>query len=226
MNHLYKKTSAALFIAVALTGTACGQNSKVKTITIINGDTTITEKEIGDKEIEKIEKHITMVISDDKESSEKKTIRKKVVVNGEEDRDADALAYAYSIGEGDGEDVEITTDENGKETRIIIKKGEKERSGSGNKRTVINRSRNDEKMEGESINLNLNITGNAAKIEAETNSKEPLHISILDENGKQFFYETHKNGGKYSKEIKLEKGTYFLNLIQNKKSTTDKIIIK
>jgi hypothetical protein len=81
-------------------------------------------------------------------------------------------------------------------------------------------------MEEESINLNLNINGNAAKIEAETGSKDPLHISILDENGKQFFYETHKNGGKYSKEIKLEKGIYFLNLIQNKKSTTDKIIIK
>jgi hypothetical protein len=226
MNHLYKKTSAALFIAVALTGTACGQNSKVKTITIINGDTTITEKEIGDKEIEKIEKHITMVIRDDKEPSEKKTIRKKVVVNGEEDRDADAVAYAYSIGEGDGENVEITTDENGKETRIIIKKGETERSGNGNKKTIIRRSATDEKIEGESINLNLNITGNAAKIEAETSSKEPLHISILDENGKQFFHETHKNGGKYSKEIKLEKGTYFLNLIQNKKSTTDKIIIK
>lgn len=226
MNHLYKKTSAALFIAVALTGTACGQNSKVKTITIINGDTTITENEIEDQGMEKIEKHISMVITDDKEPSEKRKIKKKVIVNGEKGIGADAMAYSYSIGEGDGEDVEITTDENGNETRIIIKKDGKEKSVSGNKRTLTKRSGHEEKMSGQSLNLNLNINGNVAKIEAETNSKEPLNVSILDENGKQFFYETHKNGGKYSKEIKLEKGTYFLNLIQNKKSTTDKIIIK
>ena len=53
----------------------------------------------------------------------------------------------------------------------------------------------------------------------------PVFI-ILDENGKQVHYDTQKAGGNYLKEIKLEKkGTYFLNIIQNKQSTTDKIII-
>jgi hypothetical protein len=227
MKFLYKKQALALLTVLAITGTACGQKAKVKTITIVNGDTTISEKEIGDKEIAEMEKHITMVINEDGDSG-KKVVRKKIIINGDDDKHADAMAYAYSIGEGDGEDVEITTDEDGKETRIIIKKDGDGKRDKDDKRTVVRRSRIiDREVEGrESLNLNINVNNNVAKIEVETGSKEPLNISILDENGKQTFYETHKSGGKYSKEIKLEKGTYFLNIIQNKKSTTDKIIIK
>ena len=54
-----------------------------------------------------------------------------------------------------------------------------------------------------------------------------MNVSVLDENGKQVFYDTQKVGGKYSKEIPLgKKGTYFLNFIQNKASTTEKIIVE
>ena len=82
-------------------------------------------------------------------------------------------------------------------------------------------------MENKSVSININVKGTSAKIDVETGSKEPLNVSILDENGKQVFYDSQKAGGKYSKEIPLEKkGTYFLNLIQNKVSTTEKIIVE
>ena len=77
------------------------------------------------------------------------------------------------------------------------------------------------------LNLNISIKNTTATIIVETNSKEALNINVLNENGKQIFYDTQKTGGKYNKEIPLgKKGTYFLNLIQNKKSTTEKIIIE
>jgi hypothetical protein len=228
MKLLYSKQAMAFLTAIALTGSACGQNPKVKTITIINGDTTISEKEIGDKEIAEIERQITMVINEDDDSSGKKKVIKKIIIDGDEEKKCDAMAFAYSIGEEHGDDVEITTDENGKETKIIVKKNTDGKSDKRDKSTVISRSRSssDDKTGKESMSLNINVTKNIAKVEVETSSKEPLNISILDENGKQVFYESHKSGGKYSKEIRLEKGTYFLNLIQNKKSTTDKIVIQ
>lgn len=225
MKLLYKR-AIAIFTVIALTGAACGQNAKVKTITIINGDTTISEKEIGDKEIADIEKQITMVINEDGDSSGKKKVIKKIIINSD-DKDDDAMAYAYGFGEQKGEDVEITTDDNGKETRIVIKKGDDDKEEHPAKKTVITRSMNSTSDKGkENMSLNISVKDNVAKVEVETSSKEALNISILDENGKQVFYDSQKTGGKYSKEIKLEKGTYFLNLIQNKKSTTDKIIIK
>jgi hypothetical protein len=227
MKFLYNKQAVAILTVIALTGSACGQNAKVKTITIVNGDTTISEKELGDKEIAEIEKQITMVINEDGDSSGKKVI-KKIIINGDDKKECDAMAFAYSIGEEKGDDVEIITDDNGKETKIIVKNGSDEKGERREKKTVISRSTNstDDKKGKESMNLNINVSRNLAKVEVETSSKEPLNISILDENGKQVFYETQKGGGKYSEEIKLEKGTYFLNLIQNKKSTTDKIVIQ
>ncbi|HEX8516371.1 MAG TPA: T9SS type A sorting domain-containing protein [Bacteroidia bacterium] len=227
MKLPYKKQAAALLTAIAITGSACGQKAKVKTMTIINGDTTISEKEIGDKEIAEFEKQITMVINEDGEDG-KKVIKKKIIINADDARHADAMAYAYSIGEGNGEDVEVTTDEDGKETRIVIKRDGDRKEGKDDKRTVVKRSRvmTDEAEGKGKMNLNIHVNNNIAKIEIETGSKEPLNISLLDENGKQTFYETQKAGGKYRKEIKLEKGTYFLNIIQNMESTTDKIIIK
>jgi len=75
MKNLYNKAlGASLLIAIAITGIACGQNAKVKTITIINGDTTISEKTIGTDEIAEIEKQITMVVSEDGKAGDKKVI--------------------------------------------------------------------------------------------------------------------------------------------------------
>lgn len=225
MKLLYKP-AISIFAVIAITSAACGQNTKIKTITIVNGDTTISEKEIGEKEIADIEKQITMVINEDGDSSGKKVV-KKIIINGDEDKDDDAMAYAYRLGDQKGEDVEITTDDNGKETKIIIKKGDGDKEEHKDKKTVISRSVSSTNDKGkESMSLNINVKDKVAKVDVETSSKEPLNISILDENGKQVFYDSQKTGGKYSKEIKLEKGTYFLNLIQNKKSTTDKIVIK
>lgn len=225
MKLQYKQFMAVLTV-IALTGAACGQNPKVKTITIINGDTTVSEKEIGDADIADIEKQITMVINEDGGPAGKKVV-KKIIINSDDNKSENAMAYAYSMSEEQGEDVEITTDDNGKETKIIIKKGDKEKGDDKSSKSVIRRSGSSSDKDGkENMRLSISVTNNVAKVEAESSSKEPLNISILDENGKQVFYDSQKGGGNYSKEIKLEKGTYFLNLVQNKKSTTDKIVIQ
>jgi hypothetical protein len=229
MKLLYTRQIPALLIFVALTGSACGQNAKIKTITITNGDTTISEKEIGDNDIADIEKNITMVINEDGDNSNKKVVKKKIIVNDNKQEEGDALAYAYSFGDDKDQDVEITTNENKNETRIIIKKSGDEEGESKEKKTVIKKSTTpiNDKKEKEKLNLNINIKNTVAKVDIETMDKEPINIAVLDENGKQVFYDTAKNGGKYSKEINLEKkGTYFLNIIHNKKSTTETINIK
>ena len=201
MNILYKKTCAAIFIFAAITSVATAQNTRVKTITIVNGDTTINE-------------------------------------STEKNEDAKAVAYAYSFDDMDAENIEVTSDGEGNETKIIIKKdgnGKPARPAGGNEtknekkivtKTVVINDDGDEK-EKESINMNINVKNTTVKVEITTNSKEPINISILDENGKQVFYESQKTGGNYSKEIPLgKKGIYFLNFIQNKKSKTEKIVVE
>lgn len=228
MKNLYNKTIAAsLVVAIAITGVACGQNAKVKTITIVNGDTTISEKTIGKDEIAEIEKQITMVVSEDGKAGDKKIV-KKIIINGDEKNTEDAMAFAYSIHDSNSEDIEVTTDENGNTTtKVIVKEGGKEGEATSEKK-VIKKSVviNDGKTEKEDLNVNINVKKNAVKIDMASSSKEPINVSILDENGKQIHYDSQKEGGNYSKEIKLEKkGTYFLNIIHNKQSTSEKIVI-
>ncbi|MFL5765065.1 MAG: T9SS type A sorting domain-containing protein [Bacteroidia bacterium] len=224
---------------LSLSIVSCAQDSKMKTktITIINGDTTISESDGPDgKEINKMMKDINVTISADGDSTKK--IVKKIVIRGENADDAKAMAYAYSTGDGDDQDIEVNTDEHGGETKIIIKKkddkgdkrdkGEKGDKGDKGEKKVITKTIRvtDGKEEKEHMNLNINVKNTTAKIEIETGSKSPLNISVLDENGKQVFYDTQKDGSKYSKEIPLgKKGTYFLNLIQDKKSTSEKIVV-
>lgn len=206
MKKLYNKIIPGMaIIAITVTGIACGQNAKVKTITIVNGDTTISEKIIGDKEIAEIEKQITMVVSTDENSKDKKVI-KKIIINSD-DTKKDELAFAFSMNDKKDGEIELDIKEDGKEKKVIKK--------------IVSSS------ESENINLNLDVKKGTVKIDFETSSKEPINVSILDETGKQVFYDTQKTGNKYSKEIKLEKkGTYFLNIIQNKKTTSDKIIVE
>ena len=233
MNFLYSKQMAALLVTATITTTACGQHSKVKTITIVNGDTTISESNLDEKEMEKMEKEISVMINDDGKHDKK--IVKKIIINGDDVdvKDGQAMAYAYSFGDGgaSAEDVEVITDGNDGETKVIIKKGGKEKGEGKAEKTVVRKSisssSSDGKEESENMNVNINVKNTTAKVEVETSSKEPLNVSVLDENGKQVFYDSQKSGGKYSKEIPLEKkGTYFLNLIQNKKSTSEKIVIE
>ena len=216
MNKNYTPYFMSAMLVMSLATVSYAQNPKVKTITIINGDTTITESNLNEKEIQ-------VSINDGDDSSKK--IVKKIIINDEK-HDGDAMAYAYAIGD-EGEDVQVSTSEDGKETKIVIKKGDgkdsKDKAKVVKKEVKVDGS----SKEKNSLNLNINVKNTTAKIEVETSSKEPLNISILDENGKQVFYESQKTGGKYSKEVALEKkGTYFLNLIQNKTSTTEKIIVE
>ncbi|MBN8696490.1 MAG: T9SS type A sorting domain-containing protein [Bacteroidetes bacterium] len=228
MKNLYNKTIAAsLVVAIAITGVACGQNAKVKTITIVNGDTTISEKTIGKDEIAEIEKQITMVISEDGKAGDKKIV-KKIIINGDEKNAEDAMAFAYSIHDSNNENIEVTTDENGNTTtKVIVKEGGKEGEATSEKKVVKKTVViNDGKAEKEDLNVTINVKKNAVKIDMASSSKEPINVSILDENGKQIHYDSQKEGGNYSKEIKLEKkGTYFLNIIHNKQSTSEKIVI-
>jgi hypothetical protein len=227
MKLQYSKQLALILGMVAVTTVACGQKAKVKTITIVNGDTTISEQEIGDKEISEMEKNITMVINEDGEHSGKKTVTKKITINGDSDSENDAFAYAYDLGNDKDRDMEITTDENGSETKIIIKKGKDEKSESGEKKTVIKKSMTADKKEKEKMSINISVKNTIAKVDIETSGTEPVNITVLDENGKQVFYDSAKNAGKYSKEINLEKkGTYFMNIIHNKKLSSEKIEIK
>lgn len=206
MKKLYNKIVPGIaIIAIAITGIACGQNAKVKTITIVNGDTTISEKIIGDKEIAEIEKQITMVVSTDENSKDKKVI-KKIIINSDDNK-KDELAFAFSMNDKKDGEIELNIKEDGKEKKVIKK--------------IVSSS------ETENVNLNLDVKKGTVKVDFETSSKEPINVSILDETGKQVFYDSQKTGNKYSKEIKLEKkGTYFLNIIQNKKTTSDKIIVE
>lgn len=228
MNFLYNRQIAAMLIVMAFTGFACGQNTKVKTITIIDGDTTITEELTGDKKIAEFEKRIITEINENSSDSDKKMIRKKVIVT-DDTADKEAFAYAYSSGDGKDEDVEITTDGDGNETKIIIKrKNDKKEDGKQTiERTerIRTSSTTESKGENEKMKINIDIKNTIAKLNIEGSGDEPINISVLDETGKQVFYDSQK-GGKYSKDINLQKkGTYFLNIIRNKKSTTEKIII-
>ncbi len=220
MKHFYLKTF--LFVtAIAIVLTACGQNNaKVKTITIVNGDTTISEKIIGDKEIAEIEKQITMIVTSD--STNGKKMVKKIVINGD-DKNSASLAYSFSNDEN--AEMEINADEKGNKTKIVITTDEKD--DNGKKIIKKSTSKSSTKDENELVDLNINVKNNVLKVDFTSASKEPINVSIMDENAKQVFYETQKSGNKFSKEIKLDKkGIYFLNIVQNKKITTEKIIVE
>lgn len=227
MNFSYNKQVAALIAAVAIAGSACGQQTKVKTITIINGDTTINESNWDDKSLSQMEKEMNISICDGGKSE--KTIVKKIIINGDaDDKNAEAMAYAYGFGDEKNGGIEVTTEEDGS-TKIIIKKDDNKEDGKEDvkEKKTVKKSVSTDPSKKESMNLNINITNTTAKIEVETGSKEPMNISILDESGKQVFYDSQKSGGKYSKEIPLgKKGTYFLNIIQDKKVTNEKIVIE
>ena len=225
MTKVYQTALLSLIALLGLTNASFAQNAKVKTITIINVDTTIKESNMDEKEFADIDKEISVIINEDSDSS-KKIVKKIIINNGK--NDGDAMAYAYSIGYDKDMDTEITTDEKGNTTKIIIKNDDSKSDSKGEKK-VIHKSavRSSDKMENKNVNININVKGTNATVNIETGSTDPLNVSILDENGKQVFYDSQKTGGKYSKEIKLEKkGTYFLNLIQNKASTSEKIIVE
>lgn len=233
MNIPYKKPLTALTMLALFAGAAFGQKTKVKTITIVNGDTTVNES-MTDDDIAKMEKEMNIVISDDGKAG--KTVTKKIIIKGDGD-DAGATAYAYGMSDDRDQDVEVTTGENG-DTKIVIRKSrdgkdDDKQDAKTEKKTIVKRSSvttmnsSSGKMEKEKLNVSIQVEKMMAKIEVTSGSKAPMNVSILDENGKQVFYDSQQEGENYKKDIPLEKkGTYFLNLIQDKKSTTEKIVVE
>lgn len=224
MNKNYKLAFMSGLLVMTMATVSCAQSPKVKTITIVNGDTTITESNLDEKEIAKLEKEIEVIITDDGKSEGTKKIVKKIIINDDK-HEGDAMAYAYAFGE-EGSDVEVITNENGTETKVIVKSGDGK--DSKDKKIVKKEIRKEgDAKEKSNLNVNISVKNTTAKVEIETSSKEPINVSVLDENGKQVFYDSQKTGGKYSKEIPLgKKGTYFLNFIQNKTSNTEKIVVE
>lgn len=225
MNRNYTTAFMSFVLVTTMASVSYAQGSKVKTVTIINGDTTISESNLDEKELAKMEKEMEIIINEEGDKKGTKKIVKKIVINDEK-HDGEAMAYAYTIDENGG-DVEVITDENGTTTKVIVKTGDaKDKPTNG--KVVRKEVRTDVKTnEKSNVNVTISIKNTTAKVEIETSSKEPMNVSVLDENGKQVFYDTQKAGGKYSKEIPLgKKGTYFLNFIQNKASTTEKIIVE
>lgn len=213
---------ACMLILVGIIVSSCGQNPTIKTITIVNGDTTISEGEFNEKEFAEMGKHIEISMTEEGDGSEKRI--KKILIHDENEENK---AGIESTNKNDQEErkVQVTRNENGTETRIIVKKVEE--NNPKETRKIVKKETGIVSEVKENKSLNISIKNTTATITVETNSREALNISILNENGKQIFYDTQKTGGKYNKEIPLgKKGTYFLNLIQNKNSTTEKIIVE
>ncbi len=211
-----------MLILVGIIVSSCGQNPTIKTITIVNGDTTISEGEFNEKEFAEMGKHIEISMTEEGDGSEKRI--KKILIHDENEENK---AGIESTNKNDQEErkVQVTRNENGTETRIIVKKVEE--NNPKETRKIVKKETGIVSEVKENKSLNISIKNTTATITVETNSREALNISILNENGKQIFYDTQKTGGKYNKEIPLgKKGTYFLNLIQNKNSTTEKIIVE
>ncbi len=65
------------------------------------------------------------------------------------------------------------------------------------------------------------------KLELTSENTEEINVVIIDETGKQVFYDSQKHGYNYKKEIKLnKKGVYFLSIIQNKKIVNERILME
>jgi hypothetical protein len=223
MHQTYTKTLKAAFFMMVLSGMACGQNNHVKTITIINGDTTIKEENLDEKALAEIEKQLDMTINDG-DSSHK--IHKKIIITQNDKNPSHSESYSYTITDDDNE--KGTSDEKN-ETKISIITDDKTGSNPSPGTRIIRKNTiiKDDSADADQLNISIQVKNTNANVSIETSGQTPIYISILDENGKQVFYDSQTKGGTYQKEIPLKKkGTYFLNLIQNKKSTTEKIIVE
>ena len=72
---------ACMLLLVGIIVSSCGQNPTIKTITIVNGDTTISEGEFNEKEFAEMGKHIEISMTEDSDGSEKRI--KKILIHDE-----------------------------------------------------------------------------------------------------------------------------------------------
>ena len=85
------------------------------------------------------------------------------------------------------------------------------------------------KLKVEKLNFYPNPNNGRFNLSFELDSKNKTSISIYNESGQRVYHEELKDfSGKYNKEIDLsseKKGIYFINVNQNKKSLTKKVVI-
>jgi len=178
MKLFYKQALGAALLTIMLAGTACGPKTKVKTIAIVNGDTTMNEETVLEGAF----------------STSDNVAEVKIVTS---------------------DDVDSIADEATKERREkrIVKKIE---GASGENDLPL-----------KNININVDTKTQVLKLDLESENADALNIIVMDEAGKQVFYDTQKKGDKYKKEIKLnKKGIYFLSIIQNKKILNERIVLE
>jgi hypothetical protein len=205
MRIIYKKSGMLFIAAIAMSSVVRAQNT-VRTITIVNGDTTLSETIVGDKEASDI--------AGKRRPEEKVIVRKKTEGDGAvADRGKEELRIEkrITIIENEKERMEDVRSDRRKDDRIV----EVEREMSS-----------DRKADGKGLKISVEVKDRTLKLSIESSDKEPVYISLLDSQGKQILYEVQKDNSNYSKEQKLEKGSYFLNVIKDKKTSQEKIEIQ
>ena len=80
MKNIYQIGFTGSMLLLSIIVSSCGQNPKIKTITIVNGDTTISEGEFNEKEFAEMGKHIEISMTGDGDGSEKRIKRSSSVM--------------------------------------------------------------------------------------------------------------------------------------------------
>ena len=116
MKNIYQIGFTVSMLLLSIIVSSCGQNPKIKTITIVNGDTTISEGEFNEKEFAEMGKHIEISMTGDGDGSEKRI--KKILISNENEENK---ANSESTNNNDQEEreVQVKKNENGMEEVTI-----------------------------------------------------------------------------------------------------------
>ncbi|MCB0396288.1 MAG: T9SS type A sorting domain-containing protein [Flavobacteriales bacterium] len=164
-------------------------------------------------------------------------------VNGEEispDGSDDGLIEIIEIDpEGDGEDVEVTVDhdvvvdENGNERHekrvVIIKRISGQDKSELKKKGDVGEAMELEELEAANLQFYPNPNDGRFHLSFALEGKQPVQVRVVDLQGKVVFEEEVAGfSGQYSRDIDISgegSGVYFLQVLQNKKAMTRKIVI-
>lgn len=252
MKTSYQLLLFPLPVFLLISGIACGQKEpagstgkRVKTITIVNGDTTITESNISENEFawtdnnKKDSKNVKVmkIISSDGDTAEINEIETKIKTIMDEKGNGEKMHKKIIMIDENGNTKTIQTensfsydfniDNKGKKKVIII--DDEEDMPKDGKRIVkkVGSHNEGDALPVKNININVDEKKQTIKLELESEKEDAINVVVMDEQGKQVFYDSQKNGKKYEKEIKLDKkGVYFLSIIQNKKVMNERIVIE
>jgi len=238
----YKYQLSTLLLSLLVISTTYGQKTKIKTITIVDGDTTVNEETISEADFawdEKSDKSkkvkvMKFISSDDSTSG----ASEMEMIIDDNDKKGKAVTKTVIVMDDGGKvitnDIEknisyvIEIDDNGKKTKKVWTEAE---TVNGNDKKKVVKMCGPTEVENipvfKNINLNVDTKTLKIKLDIESEKSDAINVVVMDELGKQVFYDSQKDGTKYKKEIKLEKkGVYFLSIIQNKKVMNERIVME